>query len=80
MLLANQLKSPSALNNNQQLNFVSPTDFGLLKSSAELELSPLDIHMPRVYGTRWILCFPISPGAEVAQMYASLSKRLSFEF
>jgi trichothecene 3-O-acetyltransferase len=47
---------------------ISPDQDGLPKSSAELRLSPLDMHMPRIYGTRWILCFPFKVSAEKTQM------------
>lgn len=50
--------------------FVSPSQYGLPRSSAELELSAVDMHMPRLYGTRWILCFPLTVEAEMTQMYA----------
>ncbi len=34
------------------------------KPSAKQKLSPLDMNMPRIYGTRWILCFPLPAGAD----------------
>jgi hypothetical protein len=30
---------------------------------ATLKLSPLDMNMPRLYGSRGILCFPLPAGA-----------------
>ncbi len=34
------------------------------KPSAKQKLSPLDMNMPRIYGSRWVLCFPLSADAD----------------
>ncbi|KAE8441829.1 hypothetical protein EG329_004282 [Mollisiaceae sp. DMI_Dod_QoI] len=45
--------------------------------SAKQRLSPLDMNMPRLYGSRWILCFPLSVSADKAQVFESLRKGLA---
>jgi hypothetical protein len=38
-------------------------DYGLKPQlSVKQKLSPLDLNMPRLYGSRWILCFPLPVG------------------
>ncbi|KAK8024561.1 hypothetical protein PG993_012627 [Apiospora rasikravindrae] len=56
--------------------FVTPAQYSLPFSSADQELTPLDLVMPRLYGTRWILAFPLSPGADKAQIYKDLAEDL----
>jgi hypothetical protein len=55
--------------NNANSDFVLPEQYGLPKVSAQQKLTPLDMNLPRVYGSRWILCFALSAGADHAQMY-----------
>jgi hypothetical protein len=44
---------------------VKPEEYGFkLRLSAKLKLSPLDQNMPRLYGSRWILCFPLPSGVD----------------
>lgn len=37
--------------------------------SSSLKLTPLDMSMPRLYGARWVLCFPLPPGTDKDQVY-----------
>jgi hypothetical protein len=37
--------------------------------SAEQKLSPLDMNMPRLYGSRWVLCFPLPVSTTKTQVY-----------
>lgn len=48
-------------------DFVCVEDYNIFpKPSAEQKLSPLDMNMPRLYGSRWILCFPLSADVDTA--------------
>ena len=38
------------------------------KLSAKQKLSPLDMNMPRLYGARWILCFPLPADVDKEQV------------
>jgi hypothetical protein len=51
--------------------FVSVEQYGLPKNSAKLKLTPLDMNVPRLYGARWILCFPLSGDADREQVYVT---------
>ncbi|KAE9363958.1 hypothetical protein N431DRAFT_390173 [Stipitochalara longipes BDJ] len=42
-----------------------------------LKLSPLDMNMPRLYGSRIILCFPLPAGANKAQIFEKLRRGLA---
>ncbi|RDL41613.1 Uncharacterized protein BP5553_01592 [Venustampulla echinocandica] len=57
--------------------FVTPEQYGLPTSPAMQRLSPLDMNMPRLYGTRWILSFPLESGADKAQIYEGLRRGLA---
>lgn len=56
---------------NDQEDFVAPAMFQLPTPSSDQELTPLDLVMPRVYGTRWILCFPLLSEADTKQVLVS---------
>ena len=57
------------LNGRSSKDLVRVEDYDILpKSSAKQKLSPLDMNMPRLYGSRWILCFPLSGGADTAHV------------
>ncbi|KAM5358303.1 hypothetical protein ACJZ2D_015402 [Fusarium nematophilum] len=59
-------------------HFVTPEQYdGLPRSRAQQKLTPLDMNMPRVYGARWILCFPLPPGTSTAQVYENLKEGLA---
>lgn len=58
--------------------FVRPEDYGLPRVSSEQRLTPLDINLPRLYGTRWILCFTIDGSADVAEVYEQLKTGLAY--
>jgi hypothetical protein len=49
--------------------FVTVEDYDLKpERSVKQKLSALDMNMPRLYGSRWILCFPLSMGTDKAQV------------
>ncbi|CAG9987580.1 unnamed protein product [Clonostachys byssicola] len=52
--------------------FVTPSKYGLLESPSTQKLTPLDMNVPRVYGARWILCFPLENGADYHEVYDKL--------
>jgi len=66
----------SSINESQAANFekskshlVAIGDYDLKPDiSVKQKLSPLDMNMPRLYGSRWILCFPLSKGTDKAQV------------
>ncbi|KAG0647680.1 Acyltransferase easC [Hyphodiscus hymeniophilus] len=54
---------------------VSLRDYGISQPPAEQcerKLTPLDLVMPRLYGTRWILCFPLEAGVERSLVFKNL--------
>jgi trichothecene 3-O-acetyltransferase len=58
-----------SLNGKPETYLVSVGDYDIIpKPSAKQKLSPLDMNMPRVYGSRWILCFPLSADADKSQV------------
>ena len=59
---------------------VSPDQYELSKVSARQRLTPLDMNMPRLYGMRWILCFPLSPNADKLKMYKVQNQTLLIKF
>ncbi|PGH31014.1 hypothetical protein GX50_06218 [[Emmonsia] crescens] len=62
---------------NGENDTVSPEQYGLPKSSAQQKLSPLDMNMPRLYDTRWILCFSLPANVDKAEIYESLKLGLA---
>ncbi|CAH0042449.1 unnamed protein product [Clonostachys rhizophaga] len=52
--------------------FVTPSQYGLPESPSAQKLTPLDMNMPRVYGARWILCFPLETDADYHELYEKL--------
>ncbi|KAM0402765.1 hypothetical protein ACHAPZ_004256 [Fusarium culmorum] len=58
-------------------NFVRLEDYGLHQPSAQQKLTPLDMNLPRLYGARWILCFPLLPGSDKLQVYDKLKQGLA---
>ncbi|KIM97135.1 hypothetical protein OIDMADRAFT_130426 [Oidiodendron maius Zn] len=77
MPTTNKVNASLTLDGEKYNSFVSPSQYGLPRSSAELKLSPLDMHMPRVYVPRWILCFPLKIGVEKDQIYENLKLGLA---
>jgi hypothetical protein len=75
-------ESPIALHSScaQQQELVSPDHYELSKPSASQRLTPLDMNMPRLYGMRWILCFPLPPNADKLKMYEVLNDTLVIRF
>jgi hypothetical protein len=73
MSTKNKINLSLALDDKQSNFFISPEQYGLPGSIAEQKLSPLDMNMPRLYGIRWILCFPLESSASKAQMYDMLN-------
>ncbi|KAF5656278.1 acetyltransferase [Fusarium heterosporum] len=49
-------------------SFVRLEDYGLHQPSAQQKLTPLDMNLPRLYGARWVLCFPLLPGSDKFQV------------
>ncbi|KAH7310061.1 transferase [Rhexocercosporidium sp. MPI-PUGE-AT-0058] len=62
----------------EKSSFVTLEEYGLKAQSAvELKLSPLDLNMPRLYGARWILCFPLPADTDKAIVFETLKKGLA---
>jgi hypothetical protein len=58
-----------SLNGRSSKDLVRVEDYDILPNpSAKQKLSPLDMNMPRLYGSRWILCFPLSADADRANV------------
>ncbi len=54
-----------SLNGRASKDLVCVEDYGISpKPSAKQKLSPIDMNMPRIYGSRWVLCFPLSADAD----------------
>ncbi|KAH6971223.1 transferase [Ilyonectria sp. MPI-CAGE-AT-0026] len=70
-------KSPVGLDSKQSANFTTLGQHGLPKSPCAQKLTALDMSMPRLYGARWILCFPLQPGTDTAQVYENLKLGLA---
>jgi hypothetical protein len=61
-------ESQSADVENSKSHLVTVGDYGIkLELPAKQKLSSLDMNMPRLYGSRWILCFPLSMGVDKTQ-------------
>ncbi|GKU08253.1 unnamed protein product [Fusarium langsethiae] len=58
-------------------NFVRLEDYGLYQPSAQQKLTPLDMNLPRLYGARWVLCFPLLQGSDKSQVYDKLKQGLA---
>jgi hypothetical protein len=57
------------INRKSSKDLVCIEDYGISpKPSAKQKLSPLDMNMPRLYGSRWILCFPLPVDADRADV------------
>lgn len=66
-----------SLNGRWSKDLVSVEDYEIFpKPSANQKLSPLDMNMPRMYGSRWILCFSLSADADRAKVYGQTPLRL----
>jgi trichothecene 3-O-acetyltransferase len=52
-------------------------DYGLRAISAKQDLTPLDMNMPRLYGTRWILCFCLGSEVNHQQLFGELKSALA---
>ncbi|EPE28217.1 hypothetical protein GLAREA_09337 [Glarea lozoyensis ATCC 20868] len=60
-------------------HLVTPEEYGIVpRLSAKLKLSPLDQNMPRMYGSRWILCFPLPAGVDEKHVFENLKKALAY--
>lgn len=62
---------------HHQQDLVRVTDYGLPQVSAKQTLTPLDMNMPRLYGMRWILCFPLDSKASKLNVYEDLRAGLA---
>ncbi|KAH8814806.1 transferase [Xylogone sp. PMI_703] len=59
-------------------DFVRVEDYGsILQPPAKQKLSPLDMNMPRLYGSRWVLCFSLSADADKASVFENLREGLA---
>jgi len=66
---------PSIINESQSADVEKSTSHLItlgdydIKTEAlvKQKLSVLDMNMPRLYGSRWVLCFPLSVGTDKAQ-------------
>lgn len=56
---------------------VRASDYGLPHASAKQKLTPLDMNMPRLYGTRWILCFALDADVDKVKVYHDLRAGLA---
>ncbi|VUC36782.1 unnamed protein product [Clonostachys rosea] len=54
--------------------FVKPSQYGLPESPSAQKLTPLDMNVPRVYGARWILCFPLETDADCQELQVTLHR------
>ncbi|KAH7377994.1 transferase [Cadophora sp. MPI-SDFR-AT-0126] len=62
----------------EKSHLVIPEEYGIaLQGPIRLKLSPLDQNMPRLYGSRWILCFPLSVDADKGVIFEILKKGLA---
>jgi len=62
-------KTQSADVEKSKTHFVTVGDYNLKpERSVKQKLSALDMNMPRLYGSRWILCFPVSVGTDKAHV------------
>jgi hypothetical protein len=65
--------SPNAISTGTQAKqddyLVGLEQYGLQQPSAQQKLTPLDMNIPRLYGIRLVLCFPLTSGADKLQMY-----------
>ncbi|RKK70670.1 hypothetical protein BFJ69_g11648 [Fusarium oxysporum] len=72
--------SPNAISTGTQAKqddyLVGLEQYGLQQPSAQQKLTPLDMNMPRLYGIRLVLCFPLTSGADKLQIYETLKKGL----
>ncbi|KAF4636114.1 hypothetical protein G7Y89_g1971 [Cudoniella acicularis] len=67
-----------SLNGRSSKDLVCVEDYDIFpKPSAKQKLSPLDMNMPRMYGSRWILCFPLSADADRVNVYEKLKEGLA---
>jgi hypothetical protein len=57
------------IHGKQDDHLVNLEYYGLHQPSAEQKLTPLDMNMPRLYGIRLILCFPLASSTDNLQMY-----------
>lgn len=58
--------------------FVHLKDYGLSQVPVLQALTPIDMHMPRIYGTRWILAFPIEGNEETGAIFSQLREALAY--
>ncbi|KAH7176945.1 transferase [Dactylonectria macrodidyma] len=71
------VKSPLGLASKQSDEFTTLAQHGLPEFPFSQKLTSLDMNMPRLYGARWILCFPLQPGTDAAQVYKDLQVGLA---
>ncbi|KAH7203458.1 hypothetical protein DER44DRAFT_811022 [Fusarium oxysporum] len=73
--------SPNAISTGTQAKqdyyLVGLKQYGLQQPSAKQKLTPLDMNMPRLYGIRLVLCFQLTSGADILQIYKNPKKGLA---
>ncbi|KAK0115893.1 hypothetical protein ONS95_012939 [Cadophora gregata] len=62
----------------EKSHLVTPEEYGIkLQAPIEMKLSPIDQNMPRLYGGRWILCFPLPAGVDMSVVFENLKRGLA---
>ncbi|KAI3573533.1 transferase [Fusarium oxysporum f. sp. albedinis] len=62
----------------QDDHLVTLEQYGLQQPWTQQKLTPLDMNMPRVYGARYVLCFPLMSGIEKSRVYGNLRQGLAY--
>ncbi|KAH8657125.1 transferase [Tricladium varicosporioides] len=79
MAIINGRLQTLSLDGKSSKDLVSTEDYDILpKPSAIQKLSPLDMNMPKIYGSRWILCFPLPSSVDKAIVYEQLREGLAY--
>lgn len=53
-------------------DLICPTCYGLSSHTAAQALTPIDMNMPRLYGTHWILCFALDKATNNVEIFSRL--------
>lgn len=71
--LSNPDAQKADVSGKQENYLVSLEQYGLhhlQQTSIEQKLTPLDMNLPRLYGIRLILCYPLADSVDKLQMYS----------
>ncbi|KAF4448231.1 hypothetical protein F53441_8338 [Fusarium austroafricanum] len=75
------ISSPTAAQHHglpsKQDHIVTLEQYDLQQPSAQQNLTPLDMNMPRLYGIRLVLCFPLFSGTDKLQVFENLKEGLA---